>query len=65
MTIRDLYVDSSGIGGDFDAEWKEATRELWKHWKAGRWHFTTSTTTAAEMLGAPAKVRNLFESKNL
>ena len=33
MSIRSIYLDSSIIGGYFDKEWQEATRELWKvHW---------------------------------
>jgi predicted nucleic acid-binding protein len=61
MSIRTLYIDSSVIGGYFDVEWQEATRELWSQWRAGKWRFVTSTVTAAEMLGAPPEVRDLFE----
>ena len=61
MSIRTLYIDSSVIGGYFDTEWEEATRELWRQWQIGKWRFLTSTVTAAEMLGAPAEVRGLFE----
>lgn len=62
MSIRTLYIDSSVIGGYFDTEWQEATRELWRQWEAGRWRFITSVVTITEMMPAPAQVRELFES---
>jgi hypothetical protein len=57
-----LYVDSSVVGGYFDEEWQEATRELWRQRDVGRWVFVTSAVTAAEMLRAPRHVRDLFEA---
>ncbi len=60
MSIRTIYIDSSVIGGYFDVEWQEATRELWTQWRDGKWRFLTSTVTAAEMQGAPLEVRELF-----
>lgn len=58
-TLR-IYLDSSVIGGYFDAEWQDATRELWGQGRAGKWNFVTSVVTAAEMLGAPEEVKKLF-----
>ena len=61
MHIRTVYIDSSVIGGYFDTEWEAATGELWRQWRNGAWRFVTSTVTAAEMLGAPEHVGQLFE----
>jgi predicted nucleic acid-binding protein len=62
MSIRTIYIDSSVVGGYFDTEWQDATRELWRQWELGRWRMITSVVTVAEMLNAPAQVRELFES---
>jgi len=55
-----LYLDTSVIGGYFDDEFKEATRELWRQMEAGKYRFVTSTITADELAEAPTHVRNLW-----
>ena len=57
-----LYLDTSVIGGYFDDEWRDATRELWRQMESGRFQFLTSTVTLNEMVGAPEDVRDLFAS---
>ena len=59
MPIPSLYLDTSVIGGYFDDEWQEATRELWRQMEAGQWRFFTSTVTAQEIATAPDAVRHL------
>jgi predicted nucleic acid-binding protein len=55
-----LYLDTSVIGGYFDDEFKEATRELWRQMEAGKYRFVTSTITADELAEAPVHVRDLW-----
>ena len=61
MKIPTLYLDTSVIGGYFDAEWMDDTRELWAQARAGKWKLLTSIITERELLHAPEKVRQLFE----
>ena len=61
MKTITLYLDTSVIGGYFDDEWKEATRELWRQMEAGQWRFVTSLVTVEELEHAPESVRGLFE----
>ena len=60
MKIPVLYLDTSVIGGYFDEEFKDSTRELWRQMKAGKYRFVTSLVTAEELANAPAKVRELW-----
>ena len=60
MPVPNLYLDTSTIGGYFDDEWQEATRELWRQMEAGQWHFLTSAVTTDELTAAPERVRELF-----
>ena len=55
-----LYLDTSVIGGYFDDEWQEATRELWRQMEAGQWRFLSSSITLDELTNAPENVRDLF-----
>ena len=55
-----LYIDTSVVGGYFDDEWREATRELWRQWREGRWVFVTSVVTSLEIEKAPEQVAELF-----
>ncbi len=55
-----LYLDTSVIGGYFDDEFQEATRELWRLMEAGMYRFVTSTITAEELAQAPVHVRDLW-----
>ena len=62
MKIPKLYLDTSVIGGYFDDEWKDATRELWQQMRAGKFRFVTSSVTLDEVNAAPENVRGLFAS---
>jgi predicted nucleic acid-binding protein len=60
MKAFDLYLDTSVIGGYFDAEWIDDTRELWDQAKAGKWRLLTSIVAERELENAPERVRQLF-----
>ena len=60
MPVPSLYLDTSVLGGHFDDEWQEATRELWRQMEAGQWRFLSSDVTTREIEGAPENVRELF-----
>ena len=57
-----LYLDTSVLGGYFDAEFLADTRALWRLRETGRFHFFISQVVMAETLSAPAGVRTLLES---
>jgi predicted nucleic acid-binding protein len=60
MKVATLYLDTSVIGGYFDAEWMADTRELWTQARAGKWRLLTSIVTERELENAPENVRQLF-----
>ena len=60
MKTPSLYLDTSVIGGYFDDEFKEPTRELWRQMEQGRFQFITSLVTADELAEAPSQVRDLW-----
>lgn len=60
MPTETLYLDTSVIGGYFDDEFKQATRELWRQMEARRFRFVTSVVTEYEMTGAPEHVRERY-----
>jgi hypothetical protein len=60
MRTPTLNLDTSVLGGYFDDEWEEATRDLWRQMKAGQWHFQTSAITLREITNAPCNVCGLF-----
>jgi len=62
MPIPTLYLDTSAIGGYFDAEWMRGTRELWRLMELGIYRFVTSTVTLEEIIPAPERVRELFDA---
>ena len=59
MRTPTLYLDTSVLGGYFDDEWKEPTRELWRQMEAGQWRFQSSTIAFDELTNAPKNVREL------
>ena len=61
MTPR-LYLDTSVIGGCFDDEWEEATRELFRQAAMGLHTFVTSVVTVRELAGAPEEVREQYSA---
>jgi len=60
MAERQIYLDTSVIGGYFDDEFKTQTRSLWKLGKEGIYRFVTSIVTLEEIAGAPEQVQQLF-----
>jgi len=62
MPTTTLYLDTSVIGGYFDAEWQKPTRELWRLMELGIYRFVTSAVTPRELIRAPERVRVLFDT---
>lgn len=62
MHALSLYLDTSVIGGYFDAEFMADTRALWRLREAGRFRFITSQLVFQEVAGAPERVRELMRS---
>ena len=60
MKVPALYLDTSVIGGYFDAEWMADTRELWVQAQAGKWRPLTSIVAEREVQNAPEEVRRHF-----
>ena len=55
-----LHLDTSVLGGHFDDECKEPTRELWRQMEAGQRCFQGSAITLDELTDAPGSVRELL-----
>ena len=62
MHALSLYLDTSVIGGYFDAEFMADTRVLWRLREAGRFNFFTSRLVFQEITGAPPRVRELMRA---
>jgi len=60
-----LYLDTSVIGGFFDKEFSDATRQLFKEINAGKYEIFISDLTLRELLKAPAKVKTLLHEMQL
>jgi len=60
MRTPTLYLDTSVLGGYFDDEFKDATRELWRQMEQRRFQFFTSLVTVDELNEAPERVRELL-----
>ena len=63
MHVPTLYLDTSVIGGLFDDEWKDATKDLFSLAGLGVYHLVASVVTAKEVLGAPPQVQACFAEK--
>jgi predicted nucleic acid-binding protein len=59
MPAQALYLDTSVIGGYYDAEFKSATRALWRLMEREAYRFYTSRVTMNELRRAPLPVREL------
>ena len=55
-----IYIDTSVIGGYFDEEFKDATRELFKRFENNEITFVISDLLDLELIGAPKTVRELL-----
>ena len=62
MPSQTLYLDTSVIGGFYDAEFSTDTRALWRLMEGGAYRFYTSRVTVNELRGAPLAVRQLAAS---
>ncbi len=56
-----IYIDTSVIGGYYDEEFQEATRELFKRLENNEIVFVVSDLLDIELLEAPEQVRVLLE----
>ncbi len=62
MHALSLYLDTSVIGGYFDAEFMADTRALWRLMEAGRFRFVSSVLVDQEIARAPEQVRTLMRA---
>ena len=60
MHALSLYLDTSVIGGYFDAKFRADTRALWRLKDAGQFQFVSSVIVEKEITGAPLRVRELM-----
>jgi predicted nucleic acid-binding protein len=58
--VASYYIDTSVLGGYFDAEFAEPTRAFWSEVLAGRATVVFSTITIDELVAAPSEVRGLI-----
>lgn len=56
-----IYIDTSVIGGYYDEEFQEATRELFKRLENNEIIFVVSDLLELELIEAPEQVRQLIE----
>ena len=56
-----IYIDTSVLGGCFDAEFAQWSNGLVRDFRAGRLVPVLSDVTAAEVVDAPARVRELHQ----
>jgi predicted nucleic acid-binding protein len=59
MPAQTLYLDTSVIGGYFDAVFEADTRSLWRLMERGAYRFYTSRVAMNELREAPLPVREL------
>ncbi|MCX6998823.1 MAG: hypothetical protein NT106_00765 [Candidatus Sumerlaeota bacterium] len=57
-----VYADTSVFGGAFDEDFSDASRLFLKQVKSGRFHLILSPIIEKEMLVAPVKVRELYQT---
>jgi predicted nucleic acid-binding protein len=62
MHALSLYLDTSVLGGYFDAEFMADTRTLWRQRTDGRFRFVTSVIVDQEISRAPERVRTLMRA---
>ena len=57
-----VYIDTSVIGGCYDQEFKEWSNKLFEDFKAGKSIAVVSDITLDELIDAPHKVKNNFNT---
>jgi len=62
MHAQSLYLDTSVIGGYFDAQFMADTRALWRLMEAGRFQFISSVLLDQEIARAPEPVKALMRT---
>jgi hypothetical protein len=55
-----IYIDTSIVGGYFDAEFEVATKALFERFENGEVIFVVSDMLELELIGAPERVRQLL-----
>jgi predicted nucleic acid-binding protein len=60
MRIQKVYIDTSVLGGYFDAEFDIPTRKLFDEVKQGEYKIVISNITEGELLSAPEHVKSLL-----
>ena len=65
MHVLSLYLDTSVIGGYYDAEFMADTGALWRLKEAGRFRFIASQLVIDELADAPERVRGLMRTSFL
>jgi hypothetical protein len=56
-----IYIDTSVVGGYYDAEFEIETKLFFEEIKQGRFQIIYSSVTDDELLGAPQRVRDLIK----
>ena len=62
MQVPSLYLDTSVIGGYYDAVFLADTRALWRLKEAGRIAFFSSVIVEQEIAGAPERMQVLMRA---
>jgi predicted nucleic acid-binding protein len=57
-----IYIDTSVVGGFYDDEFSESTKELFKLVESGEYTLVVSELLEAELLQAPKQVREHLDS---
>jgi predicted nucleic acid-binding protein len=65
VRVLSLYLDTSVIGGYYDAEFLADTRALWRLKEAGRFRFISSQLVIDEIADAPVRVREFMRTSFL
>src|SRR5690625_1065600 len=61
MKLQRVYIDTSVVGGCHDEEFSTWSNGLVEDFRAGRYKPVLSEVVAAEMEGAPSKVREKYD----
>jgi predicted nucleic acid-binding protein len=60
-----IYIDTSVIGGYFDQEFENETKELFDKFIKREYDLVISDLTRSELIGAPENVKTLFQTLSL
>lgn len=65
MKSQRIYIDTSVLGGYFDADFEESTKKLFEKVKLGDYKIVISVITESELLNAPDRVKTLLNDLNI